>query len=103
MLIGPFTLGLVALIVNMPLGKWRSYTSRFSPSWFVSVHLSIPFLVFLRFSWGLPTWVIPIEFAAAITGQLVGGKVNWLGLIGRGSHPTGGDNEKQKLERSREA
>jgi hypothetical protein len=39
----------------------------------LAVHLSIPLIIFLRIKLGLSAWDIPLNLAAAVAGQLVGG------------------------------
>jgi hypothetical protein len=65
----------IGILVNLPLGMWRAHLRRFSPSWFVAVHLSIPLVLFLRLYWGLPPYVVPADIAACVAGQIVGGKL----------------------------
>ena len=66
---------LFALCVNIPLGYLRESATRFSVRWFVLIHLSIPFLIALRyhleFGWG----VVPFSIAVAVSGQLIGGTI----------------------------
>ena len=66
---------LFAFCVNIPLGYIRESTRRFSVLWFTLIHLSIPFLVALRyhldFGWG----VVPFSIAVAVAGQFIGGAI----------------------------
>jgi hypothetical protein len=66
-------LTLFSFICNLPLGRWRSTVKKFSLSWFLAVHLSIPLIIFLRLKLGLSAWDIPLNLAAAVAGQFVGG------------------------------
>lgn len=66
----------VALATNVPLGMWRRGLRRFSLSWFLAIHASIPLLVGLRFALGLAGWVIPPEIALAVAGQWLGGRLS---------------------------
>ncbi len=63
-----------ALLLNLPLGAWRAGCRRFSPAWFLAIHASIPPVLGLRLwldvGWG---WV-PAVIAAALAGQLIGGR-----------------------------
>ncbi len=70
---------LLAFAVNLPLGWWRCRRQKFSPSWFLAIHASIPFLVATRFALGLSLWIIPIEIVFAIVGQLTGARVDLAG------------------------
>ena len=62
----------VALLVNVPLGMWRRSMRRFSPTWFLAIHASIPLLIALRLALVETNWVIPPEIALAVVGQVVG-------------------------------
>lgn len=62
-----------SFICNLPLGRWRASVSKFSVKWFLAVHLSIPLIIFLRVKLGLSAWDIPLNLAAAVAGQMVGG------------------------------
>lgn len=66
-------LAAVSFLCNLPLGRWRASLKKFSATWFLAVHLSIPFIIFLRIKIGLSAWYIPLTLGAAVAGQLVGG------------------------------
>lgn len=66
-------LATVSFLCNLPLGLWRVSLRKFSSSWFLAVHMSIPFIIFLRIEMGLSVWFIPLTLGAAVAGQLVGG------------------------------
>lgn len=68
-------IGAVAAIVNIPLGYAREGVARFSPRWFLYVHLSIPLIAFLRITNHLTFWAVPGFVACAVFGQLVGGRL----------------------------
>lgn len=70
---------LLAFAINLPLGWWRRRLAKFSPSWFVAIHASIPFLVATRFALGLSLWIIPAEIVVAIVGQVAGARVDVVG------------------------
>ena len=65
----------IALGTNIPLGLWRSRLRKRSPKWFVSIHLGIPLLIFLRIYWDLPLAVIPAEVVAVLLGQVAGARL----------------------------
>jgi hypothetical protein len=67
------SLTVFSFICNLPLGRWRSKVKKYTPKWFLAVHLSIPLIIFLRIKLGLSAWDIPLNLAAAVAGQLVGG------------------------------
>lgn len=65
----------LALLVNLPLGYLRSRSRRFSGQWFLWVHLSLPLIVTCRLLLGFGFAIVPLLLLAAITGQLLGGKI----------------------------
>lgn len=75
----PLALIAVAFLANLPMGYWRSMTRKYSPKWFLAVHLTIPLIILVRIKLGLDYSFIPFSFAAAIAGQLSGGK--WMGRL----------------------
>jgi len=72
---GFVVVALVSFGFNIPLGLWRATTKKFSLSWFISIHLAVPMIYFLRVSQGLAYWTIPFFFATAIFGQITGGRL----------------------------
>jgi hypothetical protein len=68
-------IGVVAFAVNLPLGYLREGTKKFSFSWFIYIHLSVPLIAFLRISNQVSAWAIPAFVACAILGQLAGGMI----------------------------
>lgn len=40
--------GTTSATVNIPCGAWREHCEKFSGSWFLAVHASIPFIAMLR-------------------------------------------------------
>jgi hypothetical protein len=66
---------IATLIVNLPFGYWRSSVKKFSPKWFLAVHLPIPFVIGFRFlfSLGFQLYTYPFLVGAFFTGQWIGG------------------------------
>lgn len=60
---------------NIPFGMWRAHLPKFSPGWFVAVHVTVPFIAVLRKAVVMPKWAIILTVAAAVAGQMVGTKV----------------------------
>ena len=72
--IGLTTLLAFAFLANLPLGYLREGTEKFSVRWFLYIHLSIPFIVLLRLSYGFSWRIIPLSLGCAVAGQLVGSR-----------------------------
>jgi hypothetical protein len=74
---GGLVLGIAAaaLLVNVPLGWLREGTRKFSPGWFLCVHLSIPLIAGMRIYNHVSNWMIPLFVACAIAGQMAGGRL----------------------------
>jgi hypothetical protein len=68
-------IGIAALALNIPLGYAREGYRKFSVGWFVCVHLSVPFIAWLRLANDVSAWGIPAFVACAVLGQIAGGKV----------------------------
>jgi len=63
----------ICLLVNIPMGMMRERSRKFSLQWILWVHASIPLIVLLRVWLGLHPVAIPINIAAAVLGQFIGG------------------------------
>jgi hypothetical protein len=64
---------LACLLVNIPMGAQREKCRKFSWQWFLWIHASIPLIIALRVWLQLPPIAIPINIAAAVLGQCIGG------------------------------
>lgn len=70
---------LLCIVINIPLGIWRSMVKKFSFKWFVAVHASVPLIILLRILLGTKPIFIPVFIIAAIAGQFIGGRLfKWL-------------------------
>jgi hypothetical protein len=67
--------GIVALIVNIPLGKWRTRYKKFTIVWWLLIHASIPLVIALRIWLDTPKIAIPIFIGLAVIGQIIGSKI----------------------------
>ncbi|GAB4262953.1 hypothetical protein [Thermincola ferriacetica] len=67
-----------AWLLNIPMGYWRSGARKFSLRWFLAVHLTVPLIFLLRVKAGLGYGYIPELVLFAVSGQLLGGKLNEL-------------------------
>ena len=66
----------LAFAMNVPCGYLRENYKKFSLMWWVLVHISIPFIIFLRIRAGLSWHVIPLTLGASVAGQIAGGRFN---------------------------
>ena len=73
-----FIISCAALLVNVPMGYWRSMARKYSLQWFLAVHLAVPFIFLLRIMSGLGYAFIPALVIFAIVGQIIGGKLEGL-------------------------
>jgi hypothetical protein len=64
---------LACLLVNIPMGRMRERCRRFSWQWLFWIHASIPLIIALRIWLRLHPLAIPINIAAAVLGQMIGG------------------------------
>lgn len=74
----PIKLGAVGAFtaaVNVPCGAWRENFEKFSPGWFLAVHLTIPVVGMLRKAVVMPPYAILMTIAAAVAGQQLGAKL----------------------------
>jgi len=63
----------LCLLINIPMGRMRERTRKFSWQWLFWIHASIPLIIVLRIWLKLHPIAIPINIAAAVLGQLIGG------------------------------
>jgi hypothetical protein len=68
-------IGAASIVLNLPLGYAREGFRKYSPGWFLCVHLSIPLIAYLRLANHVSAWAIPVFVACALVGQIAGGRV----------------------------
>jgi hypothetical protein len=71
-LVGLFSL---TTMINLLFGYLRGRTRKFSVKWFLCIHLPIPLIFLARTSSHLGISYIPLFVLAALTGQILGGKM----------------------------
>lgn len=64
-------------MINLPFGYLRSKTRKRSLNWFLCIHLPIPFIFLGRFLSHLDFRYVPLFVAAALIGQIWGGKLGF--------------------------
>ena len=65
------------LFLNLPFGYARAKTRRYSLRWFLYIHVPIPFIFIVRTISHIDIKYIPIFAIAAITGQILGGRLEF--------------------------
>jgi hypothetical protein len=65
------------LVLNLPFGYARVKTKRYSLRWFLCIHVPIPLIFVARTVSHIDFKYIPIFAVAAITGQILGGKLEF--------------------------
>lgn len=65
----------LTVLLNLPFGYLRARSKKYSVPWFLYIHIPIPFIIFLRLSFGFDWKAIPLIVAAAVTGQFAGGRI----------------------------
>jgi len=71
----PYILVALVVLLNLPFGAWRTTTARYSALWFVAIHVPIPLVIVLRLAMGYGYVLVPFLVAAAVAGQVAGGRL----------------------------
>ncbi len=66
----------LAFIINIPCGYLRENYKKFSPMWWILIHISIPVIVALRIFAGISWHAIPLTLGGSVAGQVVGRIIN---------------------------
>jgi len=71
---------LLTFLVNVPFGYWRAKTKKFSPEWFLAVHLPVPLVVLFRVLFGVELdWTtLAVFLVSFFLGQRAGAVLNRL-------------------------
>ncbi|AFM41217.1 hypothetical protein Desaci_2258 [Desulfosporosinus acidiphilus SJ4] len=75
-----FIVSIIVILLNIPFGYWRENVKKFSLPWFLSVHLPVPIIIFLRLYFGLgwALFTFPILIGSYFAGQLLGARLHIL-------------------------
>jgi hypothetical protein len=65
------------ILLNLPFGYARTKTKKYSLRWFLYIHIPVPFIFIARIISHIDMKYIPIFVFAAITGQILGGKLEF--------------------------
>jgi len=66
----------LTLLINLPFGSARAKTKRYSFRWFLYIHVPIPIIFLIRNLSQVEMKYLPFFAAAAVMGQILGGKLN---------------------------
>ena len=72
-----FLISLMVLALNIPFGYWRANVKRFSPQWFLAIHIPVPFIVAFRllfdlgFHWDTYVFMVSAFFLGQRLGALI--------------------------------
>ncbi len=71
------TVMVLVFVINLPCGFFRAQSPKLSKSWFLWVHLPIPFVIAIRILSGLgfKLYTFPIVISAYFFGQFTGGLI----------------------------
>ena len=68
-------LSFFSFLISFPCGYIRYNFSKYSFSWFLWIHIPIPFILLSRYEAGFDWHVIPLTLLGSVLGQLAGGFV----------------------------
>lgn len=74
MIIEIIGVSILAFLINIPLGRWRTRYRKLSIPWWLIVHASIPVIITVRIWLDTPRIFIPMFIAVAILGQFAGAR-----------------------------
>ncbi|MCG6535691.1 MAG: hypothetical protein L7F78_13580 [Syntrophales bacterium LBB04] len=80
-----FLAGIAVLFFNLPFGFWRAQVPRFSRSWFMAIHIPIPFVICIRIiaKLGWHPITFPVMIGSFLAGQFLGGAIHALFKMGQ--------------------
>ncbi len=67
----------LTVMLNLFFGFLRNRTRKFSLAWFLCIHLPIPLIFLARVSAHVGFRYVPVFVAAALIGQIAGGKIEF--------------------------
>ena len=72
-----FLLFCITFFINLPFGRARAKTKKYSFRWFLYIHIPIPFIFIARVFSHIEMKYIPLFVVAAVIGQILGGKLDF--------------------------
>jgi hypothetical protein len=67
----------LAFLLNLPAGYMRGRARKFSPRWFLFIHLPIPFIIAARIISHVDIRYIPLFIFSSVLGQLLGSRITF--------------------------
>ncbi|NLI36947.1 MAG: hypothetical protein GX416_10610 [Bacteroidales bacterium] len=74
MIVKILVVAIIALYLNVLLGKYRVHFRKMSIKWWLIIHASIPVIIPLRIYLNTPKITIPLFIGLAVTGQIIGSR-----------------------------
>lgn len=65
-------LSLLSICLNIPFGLLRTNYKKFSLRWFLCIHAPIPIIAFMRITYKISPYYIPVLLFFSILGQTIG-------------------------------
>ncbi len=67
----------LAFLLNLPAGYLRGKAKKFSPRWFLFIHLPIPFIAGARIISHVDIRYIPLLIFSSVLGQILGSRITF--------------------------
>jgi hypothetical protein len=67
----------LTLLINLPFGRARAKTKKYSFRWFLYIHVPIPIIFVIRTVSHIEMKYIPVFVLAAVIGQVLGGRLEF--------------------------
>lgn len=74
MIVKILVVAIIALGLNIFLGKYRTHFRKMTIKWWLIIHASIPVIIPLRIYLNTPKITIPLFIGLAVIGQVVGSR-----------------------------
>lgn len=68
---------LLAFVLNIPFGYFRSHSKKFSVNWWLCVHIPVPLVIIARLALEVDYRFMPLFVITSVAGQYLGGKMTF--------------------------
>lgn len=75
MVVNILIVAVIALGLNICLGRYRARFRKMTAMWWIMIHASIPIIIPLRIWLQTPKMAIPLFIGLAVIGQLIGSRL----------------------------